>query len=604
MRCDRHIQKRWLLVVLHFFFVSSLFGHQHNKIIYCYLKVNSNRIILEEIDIVKGTLRTRNFDVGGTLSYDIFNIAGEMVLSGTIRDPFRIPCDYLDPTDPGRMKSGEVVQDAPLVVVRIPFQSNQQSLSLYKTGNGKRKRVTLGTVSLSSVYKTKSKNQPKKSLLAGATIQLVQGDSVDNRVNYCIFSEGYTQSELDRGKFIEDLKMGIEYQFSKTPYKQYKGHFAVWAISVASSKSGVGGYFGSQWSGRLLWCPYNKLRKAYDLLKELKPNWDMGLVLVNTTKYGGAGSEIAVSSIDPRYCGPLINHETGHGYAGLGDEYDDPGATPSECPNTTQETNRNRIKWKEWIESSTPIPTPETSSYGKVVGLFEGAAYRPKDWYRPMLKCCMDWLDDPFCIVCTETIIARAYKNVSPMDDHIPKSLTINFNDISDKKLTIIPLQPTEKTVRTLWHVNGKPVESNGHTLDLTKVSLNQGNNKVIALVADTTERIRIPKNFSPCRDTLSWTISYGSNAIHGQFDPPNKIIRLNTYQDKHFLHITLLNKQKIDITVVDCKGRVLEQVYQGILAKNAKPFALLANHSTARGVYFVQITTPHITQVISFTKL
>ena len=78
-------------------------------------------------------------------------------------------------------------------------------------------------------------------------------------------------------------------------------------------------------------------------------------------------------------------------------------------PNVTNQTTLGGIKWSSWIDSGTPLPTPETSAYGNVVGAFEGAKYTPIGNYRPRLRCMMRSLSDGFCEVCTETHIVRLY---------------------------------------------------------------------------------------------------------------------------------------------------------------------------------------------------
>lgn len=585
-------------------FTNILFANEtvDGKIVFLYLKMNDGKISLQKSSIVNGELQNRFQNFAGEILYIVKNAGGEAVFSDVISDPSIIHYDYIDPANPDKLKGGILVNDEASFVVRIPYQEGLVKIEFYcKEKDGTRGKL-ISAVSLKDIESQRDESSLQNNTPGiRAEIQCIQGDSVENRVHYCVFSEGYTQSELTSGKFIDDLKRGIDYQFTQTPYKEYKGHFTVWAISVASSSSGAGGYFESIWSGRLLYCQSSGMQKAYDLLEELKPNWDMGLILVNTTTYGGAGSEIAVSSINSTYSGGLIAHETGHGYAGLGDEYDSPGATPSETPNTTQETDRDKIKWRFWIESSTPIPTPETSSYEHVVGLFEGACYMTTGWYRPKLKCAMNWLQDPFCEVCTETIIARAYKNVSPADQHIPENPDVNYDDIANKELKIIPLQPTENTVRTIWTVNGIDVSVNSHTLDLTTVSLNQGENTIVAYIADTTSRIRIPINFPPPRDTITWNVTYGPNAINTHHQEHHYSFYLN-YSEKSgefiFVTFTVPSRQNVDLTLFDSRGREVERLFWGNVEKGVHRVSLKNKTRVSNGVYLLKFSTDNLYKI------
>ena len=56
----------------------------------------------------------------------------------------------------------------------------------------------------------------------------------------------------------------------------------------------------------------------------------------------------------------ILTHETGHVLANLGDEYTNahPGFPNTEEPNTTRQTESALIKWRVWMDSGTPVPTP------------------------------------------------------------------------------------------------------------------------------------------------------------------------------------------------------------------------------------------------------
>lgn len=415
-------------------------------------------------------------------------------------------------------------------------------------------------------------------------IELIQGDpSKKNRVNYVCLSEGYTQQELDNGKFIQDLKSGIKHQFINAPYDEYGGHFNVWAVSVASQKSGVGGYFESVKSGRLIYLGGGGTRKVSDMLKKHKPNYDMVLVLINTTEYGGAGAAFATSSVNEQ-CGELILHETGHGYANLGDEYDYPGSVSQEKPNATKETNRDRIRWKVWIDQSTPVPTPETSQWDNVIGLFEGAVYQEKGWYRPKNSCKMKVLGQPFCKVCIEATIARAYKYVSPLDEYSPKDLKLHINDIPDKKLKTVLLQPTTKSVKTRWHVNGKEI-STDVTLDLTKAGLVTGKNKIIAYVADETKHVINPTLFHQLRDTVEWEIDFDANNI-----PPSFKKSFASISVRHdALLLNSLEQENITVEIFSASGQQIKTLYKGISQKGIQ---VIPFQDLSKGVHFVRLRT------------
>jgi len=604
MKLYRHV-----LVLLDTLLIVCLFHHRgfaantsNSGIVYLQMKMKNGVITLMDASIVPGVCRYPSYNNHGDIIYRVENTSGVMVGYGAIRDPGLVQGDYIDPDNPGRLKGEAVKLNEAFFVVRIPYTPSLGNISFY-TGTAAANRGTLvGTVSLEDINSRRDiSSAAASSVRDRAEIQLVQGDSSENRAHYIIFSEGYTQAELNSGTFINHIKTLLGKQFAFTPYKEYKSRFNVWAISVASSQPGAGGYFGSTWSGRLLYCP--NMTKAYDLAKQLKPNWDMGLVLVNTTEYGGAGSEIAVASAGNSMSWGLVTHETGHGYAGLGDEYDSPGATPAEYPNTTQEKERTKIKWKAWINTSTPIPTPETSAYGTVVGLFEGACYMTTGWYRPKLKCNMNWLQDPFCEVCRETIIWRIYKKTSPVDSYTPTALTVDYNSIPGKKLIISSVQPQEKSIRTLWSINGSAQPGKSDTMDLSKVPLQTGANTVIAYTADTTTWVRIPENLPQLRDTVTWTITYNGNAIITSAKPAILSFRVCGGNRPAHAEFRLPSTQEVALLMYTSRGSLISTVYQGCLEKGEHRLPIPSLAKLSGGIYFVSLSTAGFTAVRKLQK-
>ena len=157
------------------------------------------------------------------------------------------------------------------------------------------------------------------------------------------------------------------------------------------------------------------------------PEWDMILVLVNSTVYGGSGGAVATSSTHPS-ASEIVIHEIGHTAFGLADEYEYyagcgsgevghdvyTGPEPFE-PNVTINTDRNTNKWRHLILPTTPMPTtshancsqcdPQPSPVPQgTVGTFEGDQYFHCGKFRPEFNCKMRVLGPPFCAVCREVI--------------------------------------------------------------------------------------------------------------------------------------------------------------------------------------------------------
>ena len=157
-------------------------------------------------------------------------------------------------------------------------------------------------------------------------------------------------------------------------------------------------------------------------------------MLVNSTKYGGAGNEyykmMCLSLDGSSY--ETICHEAGHSFAGLADEYwyD----RTEESPNDARKINP--VKWQRWIGYS---------------GVSTYAFENTEGWYRPHQNCLMRYLDREYCPVCREAIIETIHKTsrmVQSYAPEIPKYKRIKVD--SDTVFSVNVLAPTPNTLRHL----------------------------------------------------------------------------------------------------------------------------------------------------------
>ncbi len=70
--------------------------------------------------------------------------------------------------------------------------------------------------------------------------------------------------------------------------------------------------------------------------------------------------------------------------------------------NITIYTEREKIPWKHWISSTTPLPTPNNVHFKNSVGAFEGGYDYKYYYYRPQEKCVLHGDLWDFCKVCRE----------------------------------------------------------------------------------------------------------------------------------------------------------------------------------------------------------
>jgi len=363
----------------------------------------------------------------------------------------------------------------------------------------------------------------------GALTAIFTNGPTSNRINLVILSEGYQTNQL--GQFLMDATNAANNLLSVPPYQEYRSYFNAYAISVASQDSGadhytpttnlVNTYFNSAYDnyGRpdVLTIPPNDHDSSYahgqgkvdTLLQSLMPEYDLPMLLVNDTNYGGSGGATLISSLHSS-APNIVRHESGHTFAALGDEYDNPypGYPETEEPNTTTQTNRSLIKWLPWIDPDTPVPTPETGDYVTVVGLFEGAHYHPTNWYRPKFDCKMKTLIRAFCEVCSEQIVKSAYQRLRSIGAFAPVSTNVSVTTTQSVAFSVTPLQPMTHSLSVQWFTNSIAVTgATNPTYNLFPNSFTNGTHTLRAEVRDSTALVRNdPANV--LSNSISWTLN------------------------------------------------------------------------------------------------
>jgi hypothetical protein len=358
---------------------------------------------------------------------------------------------------------------------------------------------------------------------------------IGKRINIVYMGDGYTMAEQE--KFITDVNNANAVLFSTSPYSEYAGFFNVFAIRVISNESGAkhpntatdcptgsnympttdpDNYFGSSFDRggihRLLyitnWVNY------YSALADNFPRYDEVIVIVNTPYYGGGGGALAVASAHSS-SPQLVIHELGHSFGRLGDEYDSGTCLGGEGPNYTQETERDLIRWRAWIEDDTPVPTAN-GTYCDRIGLYEGAHYCPTGSYRPKCNCTMRSLNHPFCEVCREHIILQIHQMVDLIESYSPVQGADELCDpATDLAFWAAVVRNSPNTIGTTWILDEVPVAADTEHCTLPVTSLSPGIHHLRLEARDTTEAV---KGFEivTCQD---WYISTGAS-IQVTFSP------------------------------------------------------------------------------------
>jgi len=242
------------------------------------------------------------------------------------------------------------------------------------------------------------------------------------KVDIVFIPDGYTSEEMD--KFKLDCNRFAGYLFRSTPFKENKDKFNIWGIMAPSEDSGTDIPAKNIWVNTVVGTAFytfdldrylmTRANKDLRTIASYAP-YDQIYIMVNFTKYGGGSiyNFYSVCVSDNRYSDYIFVHEFGHGFASLGDEYFTSDVTYEDFystevepldPNLTTLINFES-KWKDLVEESTPIPTPNTEEYKNKVGAFEGGGYMKKGIFRPTENCTMKSISvDNFCPVCKRAI--------------------------------------------------------------------------------------------------------------------------------------------------------------------------------------------------------
>lgn len=260
-------------------------------------------------------------------------------------------------------------------------------------------------------------------------ITLQKAKDATRCIHIAYIAEGYTKNEMQQ--FINDCDTAMEALFSHEPFKSLRDRFNIIAVEAPSQESGTSEPSAGIWKNTALHSNFDTFYSDRYLttlhLKELH-NWLAGtpyehiIVLVNTDKYGGGGiyNSYNLSMTHNRAFKPVVVHEFGHSFAGLGDEY----AYESEQipmyphdiepwePNLTTLVNFHN-KWENLIQDGTKLPTAEPKDLDKPnanmkkwkVGAYEPAGYSIHGVYRGFPDCRMRTNENPvFCPVCRQAI--------------------------------------------------------------------------------------------------------------------------------------------------------------------------------------------------------
>jgi hypothetical protein len=402
--------------------------------------------------------------------------------------------------------------------------------------------------------------------------QIVRNGDPANRLDMLIMGDGYTAGE--RAKFeadAADLAAGF---VSITPLREYRNYANVAALFVPSNQSGADQpafesgcpqfdriqtccgdttAFGEpavtvETAFDATFCSFNVQRAlTVDNAKVFAaaaavPDWDLIVVLVNSRVYGGTGGPLSAVSVSG-FQTMVTQHEHGHTFGLLADEYDDPFPGYPRCsdvnvgsplcePNVTDQTSRALVKWQRWIAATQPIPSIDPPTVETAAGLWQGARYLGFGVYRQGFACIMRVNGAPFCDVAAEALALRYYQghwgtpvdgidNIEPGTESPPPGAVAVPASATFSAALLGPADGP--ALATQWLVDGVPVAAanvaNGARASFT-LSAAPGVHTLVLQVTDMSPLIH-----PTVRDTVTslrtWTVTVGPTgaAICGDAD-------------------------------------------------------------------------------------
>lgn len=310
-------------------------------------------------------------------------------------------------------------------VFLVPYPKDSADVTVELRNN--RREVTVSMTHLVAPQDILIRHMGERNVTPYETLQ--QATDPSRCIHIAYIAEGYTEAEMP--VFIKDCRIAMEALFAHEPFKSMRQRFNIIAVKAPSAESGTSEPSKRIWKNTALHSHFDTFYSDRYLttlhLKDLH-NWLAGtpyehiIVLVNTEKYGGGGilNSYNLSMAHNDYFKPVVVHEFGHSFAGLGDEYAYEKETINMYPTDVEpwEPNLTTLvdfhgKWENLINKKTPIPTPQPADLDKPnarrdkwkIGAYEPAGYAQHGVYRGFPDCRMRTNVHPeFCPVCTQAL--------------------------------------------------------------------------------------------------------------------------------------------------------------------------------------------------------
>lgn len=232
---------------------------------------------------------------------------------------------------------------------------------------------------------------------AQTVTELLRNGANGDKFNLVIIGDGFTagadQTTFDT--FVQNTVINDLFSDNRNgAYREIMGSFNIFRINAVSAQTGVttinaagtvtntvntflGYRFSGDWNRCWMEPGPNTDATLVATLNRLVPGWTHVFIVLNTGAFGGCNrsNQLAITT---GVGWTVAAHEMGHMIGNLGDEYtgtvnyagSEPGAV-----NQTINTVRSTLKWRQFVNPGTAVPTAATFGGDPVedVGLFAGA---------------------------------------------------------------------------------------------------------------------------------------------------------------------------------------------------------------------------------------
>ncbi|MBN2182207.1 MAG: right-handed parallel beta-helix repeat-containing protein [Sedimentisphaerales bacterium] len=319
-------------------------------------------------------------------------------------------------------------------------------------------------IRLETAYDWQPDSQPQP-------VKLIDNGPDENRLVLVFVGDGYTESEQEQYK--QDVENSINQILLFEPWADYADLINVYYIeNTISSQSRIGidsprdtifrlyYYYGLSY--RLIWSP-ESTQLITDYLSQYAPaSFDFAFVIANDDSgAGGSGGLYSVFNLHT-YSIEIAVHEFGHSFAYLADEYvqesiADRYTYSESLPNVMQHLSRDLsvisnddIPWGVWVEPGVVFPGGGSNG----IGLFEGAFYHSRGYYRPQSNCLMRGYGVGFCEVCAEAHVVRLYDFVSPIDSVSPVRSSLIITEQTPIEFSVDLSQDFNPNIQVQWFMD------------------------------------------------------------------------------------------------------------------------------------------------------